>query len=419
MSDRAGRGGDRRLIFGLLGEKLAHSYSPEIHAMLGKYSYSLFEVQRKELKDFLLKGDFDGINVTIPYKKDVIPYLNYLSPLAEKIGAVNTIVRDRDGFLGGFNTDYLGFTYMLSRLKIDVRGKKALILGTGGAALTVRNVLCDLDTAKIVNISRHGENNYKNLDLHADADLIVNATPLGMYPNVKEKPIDLSAFHRCLGVLDLIYNPARTSLILQAIDLGIPWENGLSMLISQAAASSQLFTKKKITQERIKKIYDALFMKMQNVILIGMPGCGKTTVGKELSVLTGRSFYDCDIVFNKKYGISAEMCIKKQGEERFRTMESGLLEELCTKSGSIIATGGGCVTVGSNRGTLRRNGVCVWLGRDIRLLSTKKRPLSVSEGLQAMYERRAPLYASFSDLYVENIGKPAKTALDIKNRLRI
>ncbi len=408
------------MICGLLGEKLGHSYSPQIHAMLGDYEYRLFPTEKEGLRSFLTGGGFDGINVTIPYKKDVLPYCRVLSPTAEKIGCVNTIVREKDGTLSGYNTDYYGFMYMVHRLGISISGEKALILGTGGASLTVRAVLSDLGAGEIINISRRGENNYGNIEKHADAGIIVNATPVGMYPDGGVSPVDLTLFPKCRGVLDLIYNPEKTALLLQAEKLGIPYENGLSMLVAQAKEASELFTGAKISDNLIEEIYAVLSRQMENVILIGMPGSGKTSVGQALSQLTGRSFYDCDTEFSTKYSISSEDCIKERGQAEFRAMETELLKELCQKSGCVISTGGGCVTIPENRDILRGNGTVVWVRRHTSLLPTEGRPLSqAADSLSDMYVARAPLYAAFSDVQVKNSGGIRDTALCIQRRLKL
>lgn len=405
---------------GLLGEKLGHSYSPEIHRALGDYEYRLFPTEKDNLREFLTGGGFDGINVTIPYKKDVMNYCTSLSDTAKRIGCVNTIVREKDGSLTGYNTDYYGFMYMVRRSGVNIAGKKALILGTGGASLTVRAVLSGLGAGQIVNISRRGENTYNNIEKHADAGIIVNATPVGMYPDSGVSPVDLSLFQDCRGVFDLIYNPSKTALILQAEKLGIPYENGLSMLVAQAKQAAELFTGEKIPDIRIEEIHSKLSRQMENVILIGMPGCGKTSIGQELGKLTGRPFYDCDTEFCAKYGVSAGDCIKERGQETFRSMETELLKELSKKSGCIISTGGGCVTIPENRDILRGNGTVVWVRRHTALLPTEGRPLSqAASSLSDMYVSRAPLYAAFADEQVKNFSAARDTALCIQRRLKL
>ena len=394
---------------GLLGRKLGHSYSPQIHARLGGYSYSLFEKEPEDLGDFLKNGDFTGLNVTIPYKKDVIPYLDELSSRAERLGAVNTIVR-RDGRLIGHNTDYFGFETMLADSGIAIKGKKALVCGSGGASNTAVAVLRERG-AEVIVISRSGPDNYGNLDRHADAALIVNATPVGMYPNVAGAAIEnLSIFPKLEGVLDLIYNPARTKILLEAEKRGLKTENGLKMLVAQAKESAEWFTNAKIDNKVIEAIYRSLRVQMENVILIGMPGCGKTTIGQLLSKRLGKKFLDADTVLEEKAGRPITQIIPQEGEAFFRRLESEVLEDLGKQSGLVIATGGGCVTIPANYEALHRNGTIVWLKRDLSVLPTEGRPLSMAGRLEEMYAKRKPLYEAFADFAVENSGTPEETA---------
>ena len=278
---------------GLLGRKLGHSYSPQIHACLGDYSYTLFEKEPEEIADFLKNGDFTGLNVTIPYKKTVIPYLDELSPAAKKLGAVNTVVRREDGTLFGHNTDYFGFASLLKRSGLDVAGKKVLVLGSGGASNTLTAVLTGLGAEAVV-ISRSGENNYENLQRHEDAAVIVNATPVGMYPNTGVSPVDLKRFPKLEGGLDVIYNPARTQLLLDAEALHIPCANGLWMLVAQAKESAEYFTGTSIDDAAIAEIHANLAAQMANIVLIGMPGCGKSTIGALLADKLGRKLVSAD-----------------------------------------------------------------------------------------------------------------------------
>ncbi len=397
---------------GLLGRKLGHSYSPQIHALLGSYEYTLFEKEPEQLEDFLKHGDFTGLNVTIPYKKDVIPYLDELSPRAKALGAVNTIVR-RGGKLIGHNTDYFGFETMLMSSGIDISGKKALVCGSGGASNTACAVLRE-HGAQVIVLSRTGENNYQNLDRHLDAALIVNATPLGMYPNVEGAAIeDLSLFPRLEGVLDLVYNPARTQILLKAEALGLPAINGLRMLVAQAKESAEWFTGQAIDNSLIETIYRKLRHQMENIILVGMPGCGKTTVGTCLSRLLSRPFLDADAVLEENARRPITEIIPLDGEAAFRALESQTLLDLGKGSGKIIATGGGCVTIPENYEKLHRNGTIFWLKRDLPLLPTEGRPLSQAGKLQEMYQKRAPLYEAFADFTVENSGSPQDTAREI------
>lgn len=394
---------------GLLGRKLGHSYSPQIHSQLGSYDYRLFEKEPEELEDLLQNGDFTGLNVTIPYKKDVIPFLDELSPRAKALGAVNTIVR-RNGKLIGHNTDYFGFETMLLSTGVSLQGKKALVCGSGGASSTACAVL-KAHGANVVVLSRTGKDNYQNLNRHSDAALIVNATPVGMYPNVEASPIeDLAAFPMLEGVLDLVYNPARTSILLKAEALGIPCVNGLRMLVAQAKESAEWFTGEPIGNDCIERIYNRLRRQMENIILIGMPGCGKTTVGASLARILSRPLKDADTELEQAVGRKITEILPTDGEASFRSLESETLLDLGKQSGLVIATGGGCVTIPNNYEKLHRNGTIVWLKRDLDLLPTDGRPLSQTGRLQEMYLKRAPLYARFADFAVENSGDPQETA---------
>lgn len=402
---------------GLLGRKLGHSYSPQIHRQLGSYSYCLFEKEPEELESFLKSGEFTGLNVTVPYKKAVIPFLDELSPQAQALGAVNTVIRKANGTLVGHNTDYYGFDTMLKDSGIKVSGKKALVCGSGGASNTVCAVLKNAG-AEVIVLSRNGENNYTNLHRHLDAALIVNATPLGMYPNVQGSPIeDLRQFSHLEGVLDVVYNPARTTLLLEAEAMGLPWANGLKMLVAQAKESAQWFTGTQIPDESIDKIYHQLRRQTENIILIGMPGCGKTTVGKALATMTGRKVYDADSVLEDTFQRKIAEIIPSEGEDIFRGMESQVLEELGKLSGIILATGGGCVTKPENYRKLHRNGTIVYLQRPVSSLPTDGRPLSHKEKMEEMFRKRDPLYRKFADLSIANQGSPEETARNILKAL--
>ena len=401
---------------GLLGRKLGHSYSPQIHGLLGDYSYDLFEKEPEELASFLKNGDFTGINVTIPYKKDVIPYLDALSPAAQKIGSVNTIVRRADGSLFGHNSDYFGFVSLVKHSGIAVDGKKVLVLGSGGTSNMVVTALRDLGAAPVV-ISRSGENNYGNLHLHSDASVIVNATPVGMYPNTGVSPIDLNRFPKLDGVLDVIYNPAKTQLLLDAEKLGIPHENGLWMLVAQAKEAAEYFTGKMLPDSCIEKIHGILSRQMKNIVLIGMPGCGKSTIGNLLARKLGRKFVDADEEIIQLAGKSIPEIFAQDGEDAFRQWESDALAHLGKQSGLVIATGGGCVTRQGNYPALHQNGSIVWLERDLSLLPTDGRPLSQSNRLEEMYAVRKPLYEAFADVRVANTGSPENTVTEILSKL--
>ena len=387
---------------GLIGEKLGHSFSPAIHARLGTPDYSLFELAPEELEGFLKQGTFDGVNVTIPYKKAVIPYCAELTEQARRIGSVNTLVRREDGSLLGHNTDYDGFLYMVSSSGVEVQGKKCLILGTGGASLTVRAVLEDLKAGEIVFISRTGENNYQNLEHHADARVIVNTTPVGMYPHNGAAPLDVREFPKLEGVFDLIYNPARTQLLLDAERMGIPALNGLGMLVAQAKAASECFLHIAIPDHVVEDITREMEKQSKNIILVGMPGCGKSTVGKKLAARLGRPLVDTDEEIVKRIGCTIPEYFTAHGEEEFRKREHEVLRDFSGRSGQIIATGGGIVTRPENMDPLRENSVVVFLCRDIGKLPTNGRPISQRHDLHQLYEKRRPLYEAAADVVVDN-----------------
>ncbi len=397
---------------GLLGRKLGHSYSPQIHAYLGNYTYDLFEREPEEIGDFIQSGDYHGINVTIPYKKDVIPFLDELSPTAVKMGSVNTVVRRYDGSLYGHNTDYFGFTSMVHRSGISVSGKKVLVLGSGGTSNTAVKALQDLG-AQVIVISRSGENNYDNLNLHEDASVIVNTTPVGMYPKTGSSPLNLSQFPKLEGVLDVIYNPARTQFLLDAEAMGLPHENGLWMLVAQAKEAAEYFGNKPLSDDLIEKVYRKMSAKMQNIVLIGMPGCGKSTIASLLGERMGRKVVDADAEIVKLAGKSIPEIFAEDGEKTFRMLETEVLSQLGKQSQLVIATGGGCVTQKRNYPLLHQNSSIFWLKRDVHLLPTDGRPLSQKNALTELYESRKHLYEAFADYIVDNNGNCAATVSKI------
>ncbi len=396
---------------GLIGRKLSHSFSPQIHAQLADYQYTLFELEPDDVGTFLQNGTFDATNVTIPYKKTVMPFLAEITEEALKIGSVNTITRTEKG-LRGDNTDYFGFSYMLRKSGITVKNKKCLVLGSGGASVTVCAVLKDMGAGVVV-ISRTGENNYDNLDCHKDTDVIVNTTPVGMYPNTGVSPVDLSLFDNLTGVLDLIYNPARTQLLLDAQKRNIPHINGLAMLTAQAKKACELFLQTKIDDSEIDRITAKIASDSENIILIGMPGCGKSTAGKHLVEKTGRVFTDTDEVIVQKAGMSIPDIFAKYGEAYFRQLEHEAVCECAKKSGLVLATGGGVIKTEKNFDALHQNGKVIWLQRDLSLLPDDGRPLSQKEGVMKLYEERKPLYERFCDTAVSCEADPDQTAENI------
>ena len=394
---------------GLLGEKLGHSYSPAIHGELANYDYQLFERAPDAVEDFLLHGEWDGLNVTIPYKKTVLPFCAELSERARKIGSVNTLVRRSDGSIFGDNTDAYGFEKLLGRAGIEVAGKKALVLGSGGASVMAVEVLRSLGAEAVIVISRHGEDNYGNLDRHADAQIIINTTPVGMFPKNGEAAVDLRAFPACEGVVDVVYNPARTALLLQAEALGIPHAGGLYMLVGQAKRSCELFTNREIPDSEIDRIERQLARSMQNIILIGMPGCGKSTIASALAGKLGRPLLEADAEIEKAAGCTIPEIFARGGEESFRQKETAVLHDLGRQSGAVISTGGGCVTRAGNYPLLHQNGTIFWLQRELDRLPREGRPLSLQNDLHEMYARREPLYRRFADHAIDNNGSIEET----------
>ena len=403
---------------GLLGKTLGHSYSPQIHAQLGEYSYELFEKQPEELENFLRHGEFDALNVTIPYKKAVLPYCAALSDAVKAIGSANTLVRQPDGTLFADNTDAFGFSCIADECGVDIAGKKALVFGSGGASVTAQYVLKTRGAREVLVISRTGEHNYENLDKNADAEILVNTTPLGMYPNNGASPVDLTRFPRCEAVLDVVYNPARTALLLQAEALGIPHAGGLLMLVAQAKRASELFTGSAIADARIGEIYRALAVQMQNIILVGMPGCGKSSIGTLLAEKLDRPFLDADAEIEKAAGMPIPEFFKLYGEDAFRELESRVLADLGKRSGAVIATGGGAVLREENYAALHQNGTIVWLTRDLARLPIDGRPVSQATSLDALFAARKARYERFADHIIDNNGALDATVRAILEVLR-
>lgn len=388
--------------YGLLGKTLGHSYSKIIHEKIGYYSYQYFEKNEEELDDFFEKKDFKGINVTIPYKNTVIKYLDFISKKAEKIGAVNTIV-NKEGKLYGYNTDYYGFSYDLKKNNIEIKDKKCLILGKGASSKTVNEFLKDLGAKEIVFLSRKFKPYFKDVKDYFDFEVIINTTPVGMYPNNDEyiEEINLEKFEKLEAVVDLIYNPYMTKILSHAKEKNIKYASGFEMLIAQAVKASELFLDKKFDENLIFKIKKSIYREKMNISLIGMAGSGKTSLGKILAKNMNRDFVDLDEEFEKKYG-SIEEFFENYGEDEFRKKESQILKEFSKKTGLIISCGGGIVEKSENYYRLKENSIVVNIKRDLEKLEIYKRPLSKKYGIENLYKKRKELYEKFKDFEVEN-----------------
>lgn len=400
-------------IYGLLGRTLKHSYSVPIHRALGNEDYALYELEPEALGAFLSRPDIGGLNVTIPYKRDVMAYCDVLDETARVIGSVNTIVRLADGRLAGYNTDAYGLACMASRAGIPFAGKKVVILGSGGASLTAQYVAKAEGASEIVVVSRSGVENYDNLNRHADAEILINTTPVGMYPHTGESPVDLALFPACEGALELVYNPRRTALLLCAEARGIPCTDGLPMLVAQAKAAEELFFNRSIPEQENERILRLLRRNTQNIVLIGMPGSGKTTIGVALSQLTDRRAVDLDEEITRAAGMPIPEIFSRFGEEAFRAMEREQAEIWGKESGLILITGGGIVKDARNDPALRQNGRVYEIQRDTGLLPREGRPLSQGADLAALERARAPLYARLRDTSIPNDTTPEDAAARI------
>lgn len=410
--------------YGLLGEKLGHSYSKEIHALLADYEYELCEVNKEELDALMRKKEFCAVNVTIPYKQTVIPYLDGISERAKSIGAVNAIV-NRGGKLYGDNTDFAGMRALAIRTGADMNGKKVLILGTGGTSKTAGAVAQSLGAREVYFVSRSkkdGAITYgEAAEKHADAQILINTTPVGMFPNIQGTPADISVFPELEAVLDAIFNPLRTELVLDAQARGIKAEGGLYMLVAQAVYASALFLGKDADDKKTEDVYRRILNEKRNVFLIGMPSSGKSSVGKKLAELTGKEFADTDTMLTDRFGRTISDFISENGEKPFRDEESVVIGQAAEKRGYIIATGGGAVLREENVRAMKKNGTVVFLDRDPALLTaTKDRPLSSTrEALEKLYEERYPIYKKAADMTVPSDRSVGEVAEDVRKELEI
>jgi len=405
--------------YGLIGERLSHSFSKEIHESVADYNYELCEISRSDLPSFLEKRNFRAINVTIPYKKEVIPFLDEISGEAKKLDAVNVIV-NKNGRLCGYNTDYLGLKDMIGRLKISFENKKVLVLGTGGAARTATLVAKDLLANEVIFVSRSEKDScisyYDAQSKHNDAQIIINATPVGMYPDSYSSLLELNAFSKLEAVIDAIYNPLRTTLVLDAKDRGCIAEAGLYMLVSQAVYAIELFLDKGLPKEKAEEVYRRILKDKENIVLIGMPSCGKTTVGNILADKLGRRLVDLDDEIEKHIGCTIAEFFKTHTEKDFRDIESQITKEISKSNGIIIATGGGCVLRNDNIQALRSNGRLYFIDRSPEnLVPTSSRPLaSKKSDIEALYQKRYGLYCSACDFRINGDLAPEREAEQIR-----
>lgn len=392
--------------YGLLGEKLGHSYSPLIHRVMGDYDYRLCPADPAEMARILKEKDFKGLNVTIPYKRAVLPYCDEISDEVRQIGCANTLV-NKSGRITAYNTDLAGFLTMLRAAGISVKGCKAVILGSGGASLTAQAACAREGAKEVVVASRSGPVDYAALyRSHTDADVLINATPVGMYPNNLLSPVDLSAFPRLSGVADVIYNPARTALILDAEERGLPHTDGLIMLAAQAWRAAELFLGRALPENKIAEACAAVRKQTRNLVLAGMPGSGKTTLGRAAAKKLGRDFVDLDAQIERAAGKPIPEIFAQDGEAAFRTLEAEAAARVGRESGLVIAAGGGAVLRRDNVRALRQNGVIAWVRRPVEALATQGRPLSTGlDALRRMAAERGPLYAACADFAIENDGE--------------
>ena len=403
------------LIYGCIGEHLPHSFSREIHGEIGSYAYDLKELTPEELPGFMTARSFRGINVTIPYKQAVIPFLDEIDETARAIGAVNTVV-NRDGKLYGYNTDLYGLTRLIRRIGLDLSGKKVLVLGTGGTSRTASYAAEKLGARVVYRVSRtsrEGSLSYEEvLQDHTDAEIILNTTPCGMFPKPAEQPLSLEPFTRLEGVADAIYNPLRSRLVLDARSRGIPAEGGLYMLVAQAVRASELFLDTSYPEDLTDRIYNAILRRKENLVLIGMPGSGKSAVGKILTETTGKPLADTDLLIVEKAGKPISEIFREDGEPAFRDLESEIIRELSLQGGQVISTGGGAVLRPENVTLLRQNGRLFWLDRDPdSLIPTDDRPLAdTSEKMKRLYQEREPVYRASADVIIPVFGTPENTA---------
>ena len=405
--------------YGCIGEHLTHSFSKEIHGLLTDYLYELKEIPMGQLDAFMTRRDFKAINVTIPYKQDVIPYLHWIDPIAAKIGAVNTIV-NRGGKLYGYNTDFGGMQDLILRTGIRIQGKKVLILGTGGTSKTATAVCEAMGAAEVFRVSRSkklGTLTYEEVKKdHLDAQVLINTTPRGMFSREAGMSVDPALFPRLCGAIDAVYNPLRTEFIRKAKKLGVPAAGGLYMLVRQAVLASQIFLDCQYPEESTERIYRKIKAGKENIVLTGMPGSGKSTVGKLLAQKLNRPFVDTDLCITETVGKTPAQIITERGEAAFRDVETAVVAQLSTRNGLVLATGGGAVLRSENIDALRMNGRIFFLDRPVeQLLPTGDRPLSsTKEAILQRYNERYGIYVSTADAVIPNADSADAAAQQIE-----
>ena len=399
----------------MIGERLPHSFSKEIHEKIADYRYELCELRPDEVENFILSKNYRALNVTIPYKQTVIPMLDVVSDEAEHIGAVNTIV-NRDGVLYGYNTDFGGMKALIERLGLVLKYKKVAVLGSGGTSRTARAVASALGAKQVLRVSRSGGGDSVTYDElyrdHADAEIIINTTPCGMYPNIFDCAVDLSRFTRLEGVVDAVYNPLNTVLVNTARSMDIPAEGGLYMLVAQAVLAAELFMDRELDTVKVTNdIYDEIFFDKRNIVLTGMPGSGKSTVGRLIAEKLSRPFVDTDSLIVERHGEIAGI-FREQGEQTFRDIESGIIRELASKTGLVVATGGGAVLRSENVDALRLNGELFFIDRPLeQLVPTSDRPLANEKTkIARLYESRLPIYMQSADYIIDGDDTPEGVA---------
>ncbi len=403
--------------YGCIGEKLKHSFSKEIHNLIADYDYEIVEIAKEDLDSFAIKKDFKAINVTIPYKEKIMPHLYWIDEHAKLIGSVNTVV-NKDGKLYGYNTDFYGMTKLIEKLKLSLENKKVAILGSGGTSKTAQAVSKSLNAKQVLVVSRNSSDttiDYQTfVSEHKDTHIIINTTPIGMYPNVEDSPIDLSIFSKLEGVIDAIYNPLRTVLVSQALSLGIPAEGGLYMLVAQAVKASEIFVDTKLDDSILDKTYNSVINQKENVVITGMPASGKSTVGKIIAKLLGKQFVDTDEEI-EKLGKPIPEIIKHDGENTFRQIEADVVKKVSKNTGLVISTGGGAILKEENVFALKQNGRLYFIDRPLELLiPTDDRPLSSNKtDMEKLYNKRYSIYDSTCDQKVEANCTPEEVAKKI------